>query len=129
MKKHILIVDDEPDFTHLIRCSLETDGYYEVYEENDANRAVTTAREVDPDLILLDVMMPDLDGSDVAARLREDRRFAHTPIIFLTALANGHQSSLGKAKPTGQIYLPKNSSTEQLIDCIEERLSHAAALA
>ena len=125
MRKRILVVDDEPEFTTMLRHSLEAEGYYHVCTENDANRAVQSAREFDPDLIVLDVMMPDLDGTDVAARLREDRRFAHTPIIFMTALALGAGSSFGDCRKGAQTYLPKTIAIEELIDCIEEKLSHA----
>ena len=132
MKKRILVIDDEPDFTSMLKYTLEADGYYEVHFENDATRAVTAAREVDPDLFILDVMMPDLDGSDVAALLREDPHFARTPILFLTALALGHESGVGGfASDSGpaQTYLPKSAPTDQLIDCIEKKLSAASAAA
>jgi CheY-like chemotaxis protein len=126
MRKRILVVDDEAEFTTMLRHTLEAEGYYHVCTENDPNRAVQSAREFDPDLIVLDVMMPDLDGSDVAARLREDRRFSQTPIIYMTALAMGAGSAFGdRRQNTTQTYIPKTISTEELIDCIEDKLSQA----
>jgi two-component system alkaline phosphatase synthesis response regulator PhoP len=86
-----------------------------------------TAREVDPDLIVLDVMMPELDGSDVAARLREDRWFRDTPIIFLTALVLGHEAPPGTRPARGQTYLPKSTPIDRLIDCIELKIEQSAA--
>src|SRR5690349_12648137 len=59
MKKRILVVDDEREFTNLLRLSLENHGYYEVQEENDAENVRAAARAFDPDLILLDIMMPE----------------------------------------------------------------------
>jgi CheY-like chemotaxis protein len=127
MRKRILVIDDEPEFTTMLRHTLEAEGYYHVCTENDPNRAVQSAREFDPDLIVLDVMMPDVDGTDVAERLRDDRRFAHTPILFLTALALGAGSSFGDCRRGAQTYLPKTIATEELIDCIEDKLSQAVA--
>lgn len=128
MKKRILVVDDEPGFTTLLKYGLEGEGYYEVYEENESPRALIAAREFDPDLVILDVMMPDMDGSDVAERLREDSRFKHTPIIFLTALAINAESSVGVSKPTAQTYLPKNTPIDKLIECIEEKIGRHAVI-
>ena len=127
MKTRILVVDDEPGFTTLLKYSLEGEGYYEVREENDSTHALEAAREFGPDVVILDVMMPDVDGSDVAARLREDARFAHTPIIFLTALALGNDAPGGIPKKGGQTYLPKDTPLDELIDFIEEKLADAAA--
>jgi DNA-binding response OmpR family regulator len=129
MKKRILVVDDESDFTTLLKYSLESDGYYEVEQENDPTRALATAREFDPDLCILDVMMPDLDGSDVAARLREDIRFAHMPIIFMTALVLGTEVPAGMNDRGGQTYLPKSTPIDKLIDCIEEKMTRPVPLA
>ena len=126
MKKRIFVVDDEPAFTTLLKYGLEAGGYYEVYQENDPNQAVAAAREFDPDLVILDVMMPDIDGSDVAARLREDSRFAKTPIIFMTALALGSDGSPASSRRGGQTYLPKDTPLETLIDCIEEKIKKSA---
>jgi CheY-like chemotaxis protein len=122
MKKRILVVDDEPGFTTLIKYGLEGVGGYEVNEENDPNRALATARQFDPEVVILDVMMPDVDGSDVAAALREDARFAQTPIIFMTALALGSDGSPGSSRRGGQTYLPKDTPLEALIECIEEKI-------
>src|SRR5205823_2776644 len=102
----------------LLKYSLEADGYYEVHEENNAMEALATARHFDPDLVVLDIMMPDIDGSDVAARFREDARFARTPIIFMTALVLGSEAPFGGTKRGGQTYLPKTTPMEKLIECI-----------
>lgn len=72
MKKRIFIVDDEPECSALLKLHLESVSYYNVGEENDARSAVTSARLFDPDLIILDIMMPGMDGSEVAALVRQD---------------------------------------------------------
>jgi len=70
--KRILIVDDESGFTQLVKLNLEQTGRFIVKEENDGEKAHATAREFRPDLILLDIVMPKIDGGDVAALIRED---------------------------------------------------------
>jgi CheY-like chemotaxis protein len=127
MKKRILLVDDEPDFTDTMRLVLEADGYYEVAVENDALRALSAAREFDPDLIVLDVMMPEVDGTDVAATLREDPRFANVPIVFMTALVSTQEAK--GAHGAKNTYLPKQTPVDELIDVLEEKLAGTRALA
>ncbi len=77
----ILVVDDEPKIIRLVRAYLERDGF-EVIEAPDGRRAVDAARRLSPDLIVLDVMLPELDGLEVC---REIRHFSDVPIIMLTA--------------------------------------------
>jgi DNA-binding response OmpR family regulator len=123
MKKRILIVDDEPGFTSMLRLTLEAEGYYEVQEENSAVAARQTARFFDPDLMILDIMMPDLDGSELAASFKGDRLLGDVPILFMTALVDGTESG----DRGGQTFLPKSASVDHLIACIEQKLRQAPA--
>ena len=125
MKKRILVVDDEPDFTNMLRLTLESHGYYEVREENDAEAARAAAREFDPDLVVLDIMMPQLDGSEVAAALKEDPMTREVPVIFLTALVSKEDAPMGTCSSGGQTFLPKNIRIEKLIACIEDKIGKA----
>lgn len=84
-KPRILIVDDEPGLIRLLKIVLENTGRYAVREENDATKAVDVARQFNPELILLDYVMPKVDGITVAQELRADPQFRHTPVVFLTA--------------------------------------------
>lgn len=84
MRQKILVVDDEPTNIHLMQSSLQTE--YDVISALNGYEAISRAKAEKPDLILLDVMMPDLDGFDVCHLLKEERAFANVPIIFLTAL-------------------------------------------
>ena len=129
MKKRILIVDDEAEFTHMLKYSLESVGYYEVAEENDANRAAVTAREFDPDVVVLDVMMPDLDGSEVAAQMKADRALADVPVIFLTALITDEDAPGGACSRGGQTFLSKSVRISCLVECIEDKVKPRAATA
>src|SRR5690242_18877225 len=89
-RKKILIVDDEPDFTKLLKLALEEAGAYDVLEENDSEHTLDSARRFNPDLVILDVMMPRLDGGDVAGLLRADQALHDVPILLLTAGVTGN---------------------------------------
>ena len=94
-KRRILIVDDDRDSSHLIKILLEKMGRYVVLEENDAANARHTAQNFGPDLILLDIMMPQTDGGDIAAQIDADPGLQKTPIIFLTALVTKAEAKAG----------------------------------
>jgi two-component system phosphate regulon response regulator PhoB len=86
LKPKILVVDDEPDALELIEFNLKAGGY-DVVTAADGAEAVKKARAVAPDLILLDLMLPEIDGMEVCKILRRDANTAATPIIMLTAKA------------------------------------------
>jgi len=94
-KRRILIVDDDRDSTHLIKVLLEKIGGYLVLEENDAAKAYQSARNFRPDLIVLDIMMPQADGYEVAAQIAADPELQRTPIVFLTALVTKSEAEAG----------------------------------
>ena len=123
MKKRILVIDDEPDFTYMLKLSLEAMGYYRVGVENDPARGLRAAREFEPDLIVLDIMMPGLDGSEVAARIRSDPGLRDVPLLFMTALVSHREARGGSCSSGGQTFLPKTIGTGRLIECIEEKLA------
>ena len=125
MKKRILVVDDEREFTNLLKLSLEAHGYYEVQEENNAENARAAARTFDPDLILLDIMMPELDGSEVAAGLKADPITRDVPILFLTALVSEEDAKAdGACSSGGNTFLPKHIRLDRLMHCIDEKIQH-----
>lgn len=84
--KRILIADDKATGRELVRTILENDGY-EVFEASDGLEAIEKARQVHPDLMILDLHMPRLDGFGTVAALRQDASFVSTPIMALTASA------------------------------------------
>jgi CheY-like chemotaxis protein len=83
---------------------------------------VSAAREFDPDLVVLDIMMPELDGSEVAARFRLDPFLRDVPVIFMTALVMAQEAPTGSCRSGGHTFLPKHIPVERLIDCIEDKL-------
>ena len=93
--KRILIVDDEAGFTRLLKLTLEATKRYLVKEENDGSRALATARQFHPDLVLLDIVMPKLDGGDVARQIAADPMLKEVKIIFLTAIVSQKEAHAG----------------------------------
>jgi len=90
----VLVIDDEPPIRRLCRVSLEADGM-QVLEASDGPTGLEKARNEEPDVILLDVMMPGLDGWQVAEALLDDRRTSSIPIVFLTARAEVRDRARG----------------------------------
>jgi CheY-like chemotaxis protein len=123
-EQRILIVDDERDNTQLVKILLEKIGSYCVLEENDAANAHQSARDFRPDLILLDIMMPQRDGGDVAAQIEADPAMQRTPIIFLTALVTKAEAKAG-FHIQGHPVLAKPVNISELIKKIEENLTAA----
>jgi len=120
-QRRILIVDDDQDSTHLIKILLEKIGRYLVLEENDAAKAHQSARNFGPDLILLDIMMPQRDGGDIAAEIDADPGLQRTPIVFLTAMVTKAEAKAG-LHIQGHPVLAKPISIPELINRIEENL-------
>lgn len=126
-KRRILIVDNDRDTTHLVKILLERTGAYLVLEENDSNKAYQTARNFRPDVILLDIVMPETDGGEIAAQIEADPELQTTPIIFLTALVTKAEAEAG-LHIQGHPFLAKPINIPDLIKGIEGSLPvHAAA--
>lgn len=122
MEKKLLIVDDEASFTRLLKRNLELTGRYRVRTENSGGAALEAAREMRPDLILLDVMMPDMDGPEVATQLRDDPTLHDIPIVFLTAIVTKAETAATGSEIAGNTFLAKPVKTEDLIACVEQHL-------
>ena len=120
-KRRILIVDDDANSTHLVKILLERAGPYLVLEENDAAKADQTAHNFKPDVILLDIVMPKIDGGELATQIEADRELHETPIIFLTALVTHSEANSG-LQIQGHKLVAKPISIPELIDAIEKHL-------
>ena len=114
--KKILIVDDESGFTRLIKLTLEKTGDYQVLEVNDGMQAWNIAREFRPDLILLDIVMPKIEGDP----LLKDAR-----IVFLTAIVSEKETVPG-GLIGGFPFISKPVSLDTLVRTIEENLAPTA---
>ena len=80
----ILCVDDEPDILEILKYNLSSEGY-NVLTANDGLSAISKAKEIIPNLIIIDIMMPNMDGIEACEKLRADQKFNDTIIMFLTA--------------------------------------------
>ncbi len=121
-KKRILVIDDEASITRTMKVNLERTGGYMVETENQAERALAAAHEFKPDLILLDVIMPDMDGGDVAAQIKQDRELQHVPIVFLTAIVSTAETGNEYLESGGETFIAKPVNLKALSHCIEENL-------
>jgi CheY-like chemotaxis protein len=126
-KKRILLVDDESSITRLLRLNLEKTGFYVVRDENLGAKALSAAREFQPDLIVLDVMMPDMDGGAVAAAIRKDPLLNTIPIVFLTAAVKPGEIKARDGCIGGFPYIAKPLNVKGVMAEIERHLALAAA--
>ena len=121
-KKRILIVDDDLACARILKIGLENTGAYEVLTEFRATRAVSAARQFQPDLILLDVCLPDGDGGDVAFMLRSDPQLRNIAIVFLTSIISDRETRDGSALLGAFHFLAKPVRLGRVIACIEKHL-------
>ena len=125
-KPRILIIDNNRDFTYSAKLALERTGGYSVWEENEPARAHRTAQRVKPDLILLDIAVPETDGGEVAARIESDPTLHGIPVVFLTALVTKAEARSG-LQIQGHPFFTKPISIPELVAGIERYLpAHAA---
>ncbi len=120
--KKILIVDDEKTTAAGVKDFLEATGLYQVQIEQDGRRAVESARSFGPDLILLDVIMPFLDGTEVAGRLAKDPVCKTIPIIFLTSLLTPKEAADQKGRIGGRAFIAKPVTADELVRRVAEQL-------
>ncbi len=121
-KKKILIVDDEESLSRAMKLNLEDTGVYEVRTENRGSKALGAVHEFHPDLVILDVIMPDMDGADVEKQFEKDDFAKKIPIIFLTAIATKDDTKDRGTMIGGRFVIAKPISIDTLIESIEERL-------
>jgi CheY-like chemotaxis protein len=122
-KKRILVIDDEASITRLLKLNLEETGQYNVRAENEAKAALTAAEQFQPDAILLDVLMPDLDGGELASRLQASPKLKGVPIVFLTAAATKKEVYARGGKVGGLPFLAKPVDLNEVLACLKEQLS------
>jgi len=120
-KIKVLLVDDEPSFTRMLKMSLERRGF-EVTAENNGAYAHQIAADFLPDFIFLDVIMPDIDGGEVAAKIRSNPKLKDTPIVFLTAGVSREATRVKGNIIGGQTYLAKPTTVDEVVRCIEKEM-------
>ncbi len=120
--KRVLVVDDDRTTTLLLKRVIERTGRYEVREENFGEQAVAAAREFMPDLIFLDVMMPNLDGSEVAGQLKDNPITSRIPVVFLTSIVTEEDVANSEGIIAGSRFIAKPVDAAQVVECLDELL-------
>lgn len=118
-KKRVLLIDDEEEFTELLSMNLLRTGDFEIGIVNDALKAVDYARTFLPDIILLDIVMPGIDGGDVASALRSDPDLCNVPVVLVSALVSNSEIDDDEIAQAGdRIVLAKPVKMEKLLRVI-----------
>lgn len=124
--KKILIVDDEPDILEFLQYNLKKEGY-DVVTAGDGKHAITVAEQEKPDLIILDIMMPEMDGVETCRVLRSHKDFVDTPVAFLTARDEDF-SQIAALDVGGDDYITKPIKPRVLISRIQALLRRVSRL-
>lgn len=119
-KRRILAVDDEPEFLELLKLNFERNGRYEFRTETDSNAAVAVVESFQPDLCIIDLKMPGLDGAQLIDKIRAHSHFSDVPIIILTALLDG--TAIEAVTKDHVLHLSKPASWKKLFYCVEAHL-------
>lgn len=121
-KKKVLLVDDDPDFVEAVKVIVENGGY-EVRVAYDGQEGLEAVAEERPDIIVLDVMMPVMNGHEACAKLKGDKETADIPIILLTAVADRVTTSTythrDMLESEADDYIPKPVEPKDLLELIE----------
>lgn len=121
-QKRILVVDDEASVTRLLKLNLEHTERYLVRTVNDAQEALMIAAQFRPHLILMDVLMPGIDGGQLASRFQTDPDLKAIPIVFLTAIATKTEVLRGSGRIGGLPFLAKPVNLQEVLDCLDRHL-------
>ncbi|MFC1624716.1 response regulator transcription factor [Candidatus Omnitrophota bacterium] len=119
-KKRILLAEDEKDMAYAVTLQLEASGY-EVIKASDGEEALKKARAEKPDLIILDLMMPKIDGYKVCRMLKFDSRYKGIPVIMFTAKAQDSDKKMGE-EVSSDAYITKPFEPDVLLGKIQELL-------
>jgi len=123
-KKRILIIDDEKGFTDMLSLNLEATGRFDVKVENESLNALNAALAFNPDLILLDIIMPHKEGPDVAIEFKNDHRLNSTPVVFLTATVTKDEVDEQEGLIGGHTFVAKPSTLGELLASINAKLAY-----
>ena len=117
-KRKVLLIDDEENFCFFVKLNLEKTGRFEVLTTTSGAHGIILASEEQPDLILLDIIMPELDGGQVAEQLLENQKTKDIPVLFITAIASrqgiqSHEGTIG-----GRHFIAKPAILEEIMEKI-----------
>ena len=121
-KAKILIIDDEEDFAYFIKLNLESTDRFEVFTSTSGQDGINLAMEKKPDLIFIDILMPKMQGTEVAEILLEKRATKSIPMVFLTAVATKKEVETKRGVIGGRQFIAKPVTAKELIGVIESVL-------
>ncbi|MCG2659030.1 MAG: response regulator [Kiritimatiellae bacterium] len=119
--KKILLVEDEPEFRLALRMRLEANGY-DIIEADDGIKGLDAVRQQNPDLIILDVMLPRMNGFKVARLLKYSAKYKNVPLMMLTVMSQASDRKMGQAVGA-DAYLTKPYQPQELLDTISTLVS------
>ena len=129
MKKRIFVVDDNSEMCNAVKHALDKSGRFEAMAESDHMEPLERMVQFKPDLLVLDIMMPDVDGTVIAEKVRGDPDFKDLPIIFLTALITEGEEWSGGSAGGKNAYLAKPFTPDQLRDICAKLMAASAVSA
>jgi len=121
--RKILIIDDEENFCYFMKKNLELSGEYEVYTASSGDDGIKKALEIKPDVILLDIMMPDKNGFDVTMELKNKKETKFIPVVFISGVINkdaGQNDNLGKG-----FYISKTNDVDKILAILDTAIDSA----
>ena len=122
-KKKILLIDDEEDFCFFVKANLENTKEFEVITTSKSQEGIELAQREKPDLILLDILMPEMTGGEVAQVLLDNPETKNIPIIFITAIVTKDEIGPETIKKIGgRNFIAKPIATKELIKAIKKVL-------
>lgn len=120
VKRKVLVVDNDVDITRLVEKTLGKTGEYEVISVNKPARALGMVRQHNPDLILMDALMPVVNGTEIAMQLSREDKYRHIPIIFISSLLERSDTGPAGKRIGGYMCLAKPFMPGDLLNCIRK---------
>ena len=121
-KKKILIVDDEKSLSLMLKKCLEQTGNYDVKVENHSVNALSMTRDYQPELILLDIMMPEINGIEIAEHIQNDEALKNIKIVFFTAIPIKQERKIIDQRHIDGVIINKPVKLRELLECFQEQL-------
>jgi len=123
-RKRILLIDDEEDFCFFIKLNLEKSGRYEVLTCTNGSSGLIVASKEHPDLILLDIIMPEMNGGQVAGLLLDNPKTKDIPVLFITAIASRSEVQSQEGVIGGRKFIAKPVTPDELMSKLDSVLSY-----
>ena len=114
-KLKVLLIDDEADFCYFVKLNLEMTGQFDILTATDGSQGIVLASKEQPDLIILDVVMPGMSGGEIAEKLHDSHKTMHIPILFITAIASRSQVQSQEGLIGGRQFIAKPVTPDELI--------------